>query len=235
VNGGGHALDIVNVNGVASNGATAQDIAFIRALAGVLPVPAGVGQQNCGQVVTMPAGWQRFDDTCDHLHVEYRGPDVPVSIAPTATTPVYRFWSPVYQGHFYTASAGERDAIIAKWSGVWSYEGAAYQAFTTQAPGTVPLYRFWSAQYNGHFFTASEGERDSVMSRWSDVWSYEGVAYYVYPPGSSAPASGAVYRFWSPTASHHFYTASAGERDAVISRWPTVWSFEGESFRVPIG
>lgn len=149
------------------------------------------------------------------------------------TAPVYRFWSSTYQGHFYTASAAERDAIITRWPTIWAYEGEAYRAHTAPAPGTVPLYRFWSAEYNGHFYTASAAERDGVISRWSRTWSYEGVAYHVYPSDSTAPNTVAVSRFWSPSARHHFYTASAGERDGVIARWSSTWNYEGETFRVP--
>lgn len=234
VNGGGHAVDIDRVNGVVSTGGTVQDVAFVRSLTSVLPTPAGVGQLQCGQNLTLPKGWTRFNDSCDHLHVEYRGQDSPVpSSVPASAVAVYRFWSSTYQGHFYTADATERDSVISRWPGTWSYEGQRYTAFNRQAPGTVPLYRFWSSRYNGHFYTADPAERDGVIRRWPDVWSYEGVAYYVYPPTSSQADTVAVARFWSPTASHHFYTASARERDQVITRWPHVWSYEGDNFRVP--
>lgn len=233
VNGGGHAVDIIRVNGVASTGATPQDVALIKSFASVMPTPAGVGQLNCGQSFTLPAGWTRFNDSCEHLHLEYRGADVPPANVTGVPMAVYRFWSPGYQGHFYTADAVERDRVISRWPGTWSYEGAKYNAFTTQAPGTVPLYRFWSTRYNGHFFTADPVERDRVISTWPGTWGYEGVAYYVYPATSAQPDTVAVSRFWSPSAAHHFYTASAQERDQVISRWPSVWSFENESFRVP--
>ncbi|MGC5222698.1 Ltp family lipoprotein [Micromonospora sp. DT81.3] len=154
--------------------------------------------------------------------------------ASSASTPVYRFYSPTFQGHFYTADPVERDTIIRQWSSDWTYEGERYSAFTTQVAGTVPLYRFWSDQLRGHFYTADQGERDHVMRTWAATWSYEGVAYYVYPAGSGAPNTVAVSRFWGPGVQHHFYTADATERDTVISRWPNVWSFEGERFRVPL-
>jgi hypothetical protein len=41
----------------------------------------------------------------------------------------------------------------------------------------------------------------------------------------------AVYRFWSPANSTHFYTASASERDSIIENYPTsVWSYEGVAY-----
>lgn len=233
VNGGGHAVDLVRVNGVASTGATTEDVSFVRALASVLPTPAGVGQLNCGQSFALPSGWTRFNDSCDHLHVEYRGADEPLESVSAIPVAVYRFWSPVYQGHFYTVDTAERDRVISHWPDVWTYEGQRYTAFTTQVSGTIPLYRFWSARFNGHFYTADPVERDRVLSLWPDVWTYEGVAYFVYPATATYPDTVTVARFWSSTALHHFYTASPEERDRVISLWPLVWSYEGDSFRVP--
>ncbi|OWP22622.1 hypothetical protein CBF90_06940 [Microbacterium sp. AISO3] len=160
------------------------------------------------------------------------GAPLPPSSALEAT-PVYRFWSNRYQGHFYTADLEERDLVAARWPQIWSYEGIAYRAFATSAPGTVPVFRFWSALYNGHFYTADATERDNVIARWAGIWAYEGVAFNVYPTDSPVPNTVTVARFWSPSARHHFYTASAEERDRVITRWPDVWQYEGPSFRVP--
>ncbi|NLP85444.1 hypothetical protein HF576_16475 [Microbacterium sp. CFH 90308] len=77
-NGGGHAVDVNRVNGVASTGGTAQDRVYINAMTSVLPAPAGLGQYGCpGHTVTVPSGWVQFPDSCNHNHIEYRGPDVP--------------------------------------------------------------------------------------------------------------------------------------------------------------
>jgi hypothetical protein len=149
-------------------------------------------------------------------------------------TPVYRFWSDRLQGHFYTISEQERDRVIGTWPDVWSYEGSRYDAFQTQQPGTVPLYRFWSERYGGHFYTVDVEERDRVIRLWPEVWAYEGVAYYVYPVESDEPGTVPVARFWSPLNSHHFYTADPVERDRVIRLWPSpIWDYEGDAFRVP--
>lgn len=50
-----------------------------------------------------------------------------VNPAPVADSiPVYRFYHLNNGSHFYTASATERDLVIAKWPGVYSYEGPAF-------------------------------------------------------------------------------------------------------------
>lgn len=42
--------------------------------------------------------------------------------------PVYRFWSPVNGGHFYTINESEKNEVIAKRSNFWRYEGVRFYA-----------------------------------------------------------------------------------------------------------
>lgn len=97
----------------------------------------------------------------------------------TEGSPVFRFYSPVFQSHFYTQDAGEKANIIATDKN-WNYEGVAYCAYPTQQPGTVALYRFWSPGFGKHFFTANQAEADHIKSV-DRNWNYEGIAYYVLP------------------------------------------------------
>lgn len=158
----------------------------------------------------------------------------PRGIEPEATpVPIYRFWSPTFQGHFYTADEAEREKIVSTWKKDWTYEGPRYSAFTSQVPGSIPLYRFWSDRFKGHFYTADRAERDKVRATWADTWTYEGIAYYVYPTDTTVADTVEVFRFWGPSVSHHFYTASSAERDKVNSLWSNTWSDEGARFRVP--
>ena len=101
--------------------------------------------------------------------------------------PVYRFWSPVYQKHFYTIAQAERDRIRSTWPDVWTYEGIAWHAFPAPEAGTRPVYRFWSPVYQGHFFTLSEVEKSHIRATWPDIWYYEGVAFYAYDALLHAP------------------------------------------------
>ena len=97
-------------------------------------------------------------------------------------SPVYRFWSDAYRGHFYTISKAERDFIASNYpSNVWRYENVAYCAYQTAQPGTIPVHRFWSDTYRGHFYTTSEAEKNSIIANYpSNVWRYEGVAFYAF-------------------------------------------------------
>jgi hypothetical protein len=96
--------------------------------------------------------------------------------------PVYRFWSDGLSGHFYTLDEGERDLLINTYSHVWTYEGVAFYAYPSgrQPVGARPVYRFWSPSKGAHFYTMSEAERNDLLTKYSRVWTDEGIAWYAY-------------------------------------------------------
>jgi hypothetical protein len=100
--------------------------------------------------------------------------------------PVYRFWSDQFGSHFYTISEAERDKVERQYPDVWTFEGTAFYAWPEgrQPQGTQAVYRFWSDQLGGHFYTISEAEKDKTIAQYPDVWTFEGVAWYAYrePP-----------------------------------------------------
>jgi hypothetical protein len=100
----------------------------------------------------------------------------------TDMVPVYRFWSDSLGSHFYTINEAERDKLINRYSDVWAYEGVVFWAYPegAQPEGAKPVYRFWSDSLGGHFYTISESEKDKLINRFSDVWTYEGIAWYAY-------------------------------------------------------
>ncbi len=150
---------------------------------------------------------------------------------PTAdTAPVYRFYNKSNGSHFYTASAAERDTVIAKWSATYQYEGPAYTIKTTNPANSSPLYRLYNRKNGSHFYTASCAERDMIVSKWGDTYTYEGVVYNV--AASSAAACTPVYRFYNTRNGSHFFTVSAAERDTVISKLGATYSYEGVCFYI---
>ena len=112
-------------------------------------------------------------------------------------------------------------------AGYWDYEGIAYYTPEQTVDDAVPVYRFWSSKHKGHFFTASEEERDLVMEKYDDyTWKYEGIGWHVFK--TQKESTEPVYRFWSSKHKHHFYTASKEERDIVINEYDDhVWKYEG--------
>jgi len=96
--------------------------------------------------------------------------------------PVYRFWSG--QSHFYTIDAAEKEKLVTKYSKVWTLEGVAFYAYPdgSEPPGTNAVYRFWNRTNNTHFYTMKEAEANKLITQYSHVFAYEGVAFYAYPP-----------------------------------------------------
>jgi hypothetical protein len=139
---------------------------------------------------------------------------------------VYRFWSPVLSGHFYTISEDEKNNLIAQYPDVWTYEGVAYHTFGAPLNGNLkPVYRFWSGQ--AHFYTISEDEKNNLIAQYAYVWTYEGIAFYAYPEGLQPSDAKPVYRFWSPRLSKHFYTISEQEKQNIVDQFSYTWTLEG--------
>jgi hypothetical protein len=148
------------------------------------------------------------------------------TVPETTLKPVYRFYNVTNGTHFYTPSAEERDMVKAKWPTIFTYEGVAYSLDPAKNP--QPLFRFYNNYSKSHFYTASAQERDMVKAKWPTIFTYEGETY----PCSPVEVAGSVpvYRFYNVTNGSHFYTASAEERDAVMAKWPTIYTYEGPAF-----
>jgi predicted phosphodiesterase len=148
--------------------------------------------------------------------------------APQEPLPVWRFWSPVLGRHFYTLNDAEKQLLLSEYAHVWTYEGVAFRAFASNDdPNLAPVYRFWSGLLSAHFYTLYEGEKDWLITNYPDVWTYEGVAFYAYPPGRQPMGTMPVCRFWSGSLGSHFYTTNDAERFKLLSGYRSVWQYEG--------
>ncbi|MRS12076.1 MAG: hypothetical protein EG823_03275 [Actinobacteria bacterium] len=109
----------------------------------------------------------------------YEGAAYSINTANAANcAPLYRFYNNKSGSHFYTPSESERDAVIAKWSGTYTYEGPAYCVSLT-SDGCAPMYRFYNKVNGSHFYTVSAQERDAVIAKMQATYDYEGVTYYI--------------------------------------------------------
>jgi len=141
---------------------------------------------------------------------------------------VYRFWSPVTGKHFYTINKDEKEKLLLEYPLIWKYEGVAFAAFLDDSdPMTRPVHRFWSDKFSTHFYTIDEQEKDRILKEQQKIWTYEGVAFYVYPSGLQPAMTRPIYRFWSPVKGGHFYTADEAEKEVLIRKYPKVWTYEG--------
>lgn len=93
-------------------------------------------------------------------------------------------------------------------------------------PPTTPVYRFYHP-VAGHFYTASESEKASLISQSSKGWIYEGARFKAYAFCSNKSP---VYRFVAPANRWlHFYTASLNERN-ILQKPGSGWAYEGVGF-----
>ena len=81
---------------------------------------------------------------------------------------------------------------------------------------TVNMNRLYNPNSGEHFYTASVGERDWLVSL---GWQYEGIGWKA-PAKSNTP----VYRLYNPNSGDHHFTISVGERDWLVSLG---WNSEG--------
>lgn len=145
--------------------------------------------------------------------------------ASTSRVPVYRFYNTQTQAHFYTASASERDYVIASYP-QFSYEGTSFYAYANSATGLSPVFRFYNASLGVHFYTINASER-AYVDQSLPAYRYEGVFWYAKTAADGS--NSALYRFYNSTTGAHFYTMSSAERDYVISNLPK-FAYEGIAY-----
>ena len=165
------------------------------------------------------------DAYLDSFVIDAGGPTI------SLLSPVYRFWSPSLEDHFYTIDPNEKDFLTKQYAKVWTYEKVAFQAAPkANAPGLAPVYRFWSLKKQGHFYTLDANEKKLLIEKYPKLWQYEGIAFYAYPQGAQPATSKPVYRIVRPKKGTHFYTIDAAERDWLLKTYPKDFTAEGVAF-----
>lgn len=109
---------------------------------------------------------------------------------------------------------------------------------TTETPTTPPLsngpdtgvdiFRFYQHSTGTHFYTASETEKQNIISTLPD-YTYEGVAYHT--ADNDFPGAISVYRFFNTANGTHFFTADTGERDHLSAAGGN-YVYEGAAYDV---
>lgn len=111
-------------------------------------------------------------------------------------------------------------------------EAAALElsAMAGPAAGAVPVYRFYSAKGERNYYTTSAQERNEIIAKWPNVWTYAGVPFGAYT--TQVEGTVPLYRLYSDWLDTSVFTTSAAQRDEIIKRWPTVWRSIGVAFYV---
>ena len=94
-----------------------------------------------------------------------------------AAAPVYRFFDTRFGTHFFTASASERDTIIATRPDLVYEPDSVFYEHTNVGVGDTPVYRFFDTIHGTHFYTDSVVERTAIISTRPDLVP-EGIGFY---------------------------------------------------------
>ena len=137
---------------------------------------------------------------------------------------VWELYSPNTDSNFLTASSTERDNAVASSNYVYSIK--PFYAFTSQQPGTIPVYRIRTP--TEHFYTTSITERDSLLQNSQNT--DEGTAFYAYSASTLTNASYPIYRLSNTTG--HIFTSNPSARDRLITDG---YTYEGVAFNSPSG
>lgn len=155
---------------------------------------------------------------------------------------IYRFYNQATATHFYTASAEERDMVIATWPTVFTYEGPAFMFYEEgwfppeYDPARAPVHRFFNKINKSHFYTISAEEADMVKSKYPAVFTHEGVGFEAYTESSEYISLAPVYRFYNMNNGSHFYTISGVEKAIIQIQYRNTYRYEGVSFfAIPYG
>lgn len=126
------------------------------------------------------------------------------------TSPLYRYYNPKSDGHFYTTNPDELGLGGSDFYG----EGLAGYVLSTQKPGSLPFHRYYHSDSGDHFYTTNFGE----LGGGRGGYVAEGLAGYIYP--AQQPDTIPLYRYYKGDGNKHFFTTNwaelGGGRDGYV-------------------
>lgn len=102
---------------------------------------------------------------------------VAVSASDPNAVAVYRFFDTIHGTHFFTASATERDGLIATRTDLTYEASSSFYEHGKAQTGDIPVYRFFDNVYGTHFYTDNEAERAGIVANRPDLVA-EGIGFY---------------------------------------------------------
>ncbi len=133
-------------------------------------------------------------------------------------TPMYVAFNPVANVHVFTTSAWEFQQIVQNGLQDQSSGQTGFAVDQGSGAGAVPLHRLYDPNNGLHYYTTSDGERDSLVKQ---GWNFEADEGYVYT--TQVPGTSPIFRLYNTQNGDHFYTASATQEASILSQSPGVW------------
>lgn len=145
-------------------------------------------------------------------------------------TQIYRFQNTSIPGTYIYVGEQERANIQQNLSG-FQEEGLAFKVATQQADGLIPIYRFQNKNILGTYLYVGESERESINRDYSNSFSEEGLAFYVF--GANEGEGTTLYRFQNSTQPGTYLFVGEAERSNILENFPSFIE-EGIAFEVAI-
>ena len=140
---------------------------------------------------------------------------------------IFRFYDTRTGTHFFTASAQERDTILATLPN-YRFEGNSFDQ-VDDARGEIEVFRFFNTSNGTHFYTASAAERDNFIATLSN-YNYEGAVYKASLDNANNTLD-ALHRFYDTRSGTHFYTSDEAEVAQILGTLPN-YQHEGIAYYV---
>lgn len=100
-------------------------------------------------------------------------------VAANGLKAVYRFRNLVNGSYLWTISDVERTSIVQNFSNFFIEENIAWYTRETPAAGWTPVYRFRDVTNGAYLLTASQVERQSILTNFGYKFAEENIAFYV--------------------------------------------------------
>jgi hypothetical protein len=94
-----------------------------------------------------------------------------VSVNPWVLKPIYQYWNPTLNSHYYTTTWQGNDNGHG-----WRYDYIVGYVFNSNTTGTTPLYCYWNSSLSDWWYTTTWQGNSTGAG-----WVYQGVACYVIP------------------------------------------------------
>ncbi len=174
----------------------------------------------------------KVTDTATALSTDDKATSVDIPATPitpiTTGVPVFRFYDPSTEGHFFTSSISEVTQVESTRPD-YTYEGIGFKAIDPASDANaVPVYRFYEGRNDSHFYTDSMAELKQIQATRPDM-TLEGPAFSVDPTMQAGDVP--VYRLYETRSDTHLYTTSMAEITTIQATRPDL-VLEGPAFYV---
>jgi hypothetical protein len=136
----------------------------------------------------------------------------------TGTTRFLRAYNPNADYHFFTRTVAEfHNAVAAGYRDESTGQGG-FDVLADYVAGTALIHRLYNLTTGRHYYTLSDGERDSLVRL---GWRFEKNEGFMAT--GTAGNFVEVFRLYNRNSGVHLYTENAAAKDAILAAFPGVW------------